>query len=61
MSEQDSWKSHKAKPKPLLPIPSRLGTHYEGMQEFIGPFGTAGPGRKVKAAVTPFQWLGRAD
>ena len=61
MAEQDSWKPHEVKPKPLLPIPSRPGTHYERMQEFMGPFGTVGPGRKVKVVVAPFQWLGRAN
>ena len=61
MAEQDSWKPHEVKPKPLLPVPSRPRTHYGGMQEFMGPFGTNGPGRKVKVAVAPFQWLGRAN
>ena len=54
MDEQDGWKPYEVKPKPLLLIPSRPGTHYEGIQEFMGPFGTAGPGRKVKVAVAPF-------
>ena len=42
------------KPEPLLPIPSRPGAHYEGMQEFIGPLGTASLGRKVEGVVAPF-------
>ena len=48
------YKGLNLKPKPLLLIPSRPGTHYEEMQEFMGPFGTAGPRRKVKVAVAPF-------
>ena len=54
MAEQDGWKPCEVKPKPLLLIPSRPGTHYKEMQEFMGPFGTAGPRRKVKVAVAPF-------
>ena len=61
MAKQDGWKPREAQPKPLLPIQLRLGTHYEGMQELMGPFGTASPGRKVEVAVAPFQWLGGAD
>ena len=54
MEEQDGWKPYEAKLEPLLPIPSRPGTHYGGMWAFMGPFRTAGLGRKVEAAVAPF-------
>ena len=51
----------RGQPKPLLPIPSRPGTHYRGMQELMGPFGIAGPRRKVEAVVASFQRLGGVD
>ena len=54
MAKQDDWKPYEAQPEPLLPIPSGLGTHYEGLQEFMGPFGLAGPRRKVEATVVSF-------
>ena len=55
MAEQDGWKPREAQPEPLLPIPLRLGTHYGGMQEFMGPFGIASPRRKVEVTAAPFQ------
>ena len=54
MAKQDGWKPHEAQLEPLLPIPSKLGTRYEGLQEFVGPFGPAGSRRKVKAAFASF-------
>ena len=54
MAVKDGWKPCKMKPEPLLPIPSRPGAHYGGMQEFIGPLGTASLGRKVEGVVAPF-------
>ena len=54
MAKQDGWKPREAQLEPLLPIPSRSGTHYEELQEFVRPFGSAGPRRKVEATVAPF-------
>ena len=31
MAEQDGQEPYEVKLEPLLPIPSRLGTYYEGM------------------------------
>ena len=47
--------------KPLLLIPSRQGTLYEGLQELVGLFGPAGPRRKIGATVAPFQSPGKAS
>ena len=47
--------------KPLLLIPSRQGTLYEGLQELVGLFRPAGPRRKIEATVAPFQSPGRAS
>ena len=53
MVEQDGWEPRETQPKPLLSKLLRLGPHYEGMQESMGPFGTAGPRRKVETTVAP--------
>ena len=60
MAKQDGWKPHEAQPESLFPVPSRLGAHYGGLQEFMGPFGPAGPRRKAETAVAPFQRPGGA-
>ena len=54
MTEQDDWNTHEAQLEPLLPILSEPGTHYRGLQEFLGPFRSASPRRKVEAVVAPF-------
>ena len=61
MAEQNGWKPHETQLEPLLPIPSRPGTHYGGLQEFVGPFRLTGPRRKVEATIAPFQWPGDID
>ena len=61
MAEQDGREPCEEKPKPLLPIPSRPGTYYGRMYEFVGSFRTTGLGRKVKGALEPFQWLDGAN
>ena len=61
MAEQNGWRPHEAQPKSLLPIPSRQGTLYRGLQEFVGPFGPVVLRRKVKEAIAPFQCLGGTD
>ena len=61
MAKQDGWKPREVQLEPLLPIPSRSGTHYEELQEFVRPFGSAGPRRKVEAIVAPFYWPGEAN
>ena len=55
MAEQNRWEPCETQPEPLLPIPSRSGPHYGGMQESMGPFGITGPRRKVEIAIAPFQ------
>ena len=54
MAEQDGWKPHEAQAEPLLPISSGLGTHYRGLQKFVGPFGPVSPKKEVEAVVVPF-------
>ena len=54
MAEQNDWKPYEAQLEPLLLIPLGPGTHYEELQEFVRPFGSAGPRRKVEAIVAPF-------
>ena len=58
MAKQDGWKPPEAQPEPLLPVPSRPGTYYRGLQEFVGPFGPAGLRSEAETAIAPFQWPG---
>ena len=59
MAKQDGWKPLDMQPEPLLPVPSGPGAHYGRLQEFVGPFGPAGPRREAEPTVAPFQWPGR--
>ena len=54
MAEQDGGRAQETQPELILPLSSGSWAHNGGLQESVGPFGTAGPRREIEAILTSF-------
>ena len=55
MAKQDGGRAEETQPKPILPLSLGSWAHDGKLQEFMGPLGTVGPRREIKATLASLQ------